>query len=303
MADTGGRGNGEPGRQRESPEGARDPDALRARAGVRGDPEYDQHFLVDDRVLDRIPRYAAGFNLDRVLEIGAGTGALTDRLLGIADAVVAIERDTELVSFLREEFAAAIADGRLRVIAGDALEIDVPEHTASVSNLPYGVSSEVLFRLLPRKRPLVAMVQQEFADRMTADPGTEAYGRLSVTAGHYGDIEIVEPVPREAFDPAPRVESALVRVKPRDPGYDVEEEFFLRFVKAVFTQRRKTTRNAIRNTTHISGIEDASAVLEATPESLLAARPGTLSPEQFATLANTAIEAGGVRADVDAGRG
>jgi 16S rRNA (adenine1518-N6/adenine1519-N6)-dimethyltransferase len=302
MVDTGAGGNGGSERRGEPQEGARDPDALRVRAGVRGDPEYDQHFLVDDRVLDRIPGYAAGFDLDRVLEIGAGTGALTDRLLEAANTVIAVERDPELASFLREEFADPIADGRLRVIAGDALEIDMPEHTASVSNLPYGVSGEVMFRLLPRKRPLVAMVQREFADRMVADPGSEAYGRLSVTAGHYGDIEIVEPVPRTAFDPTPEVESALVRVRPRDPGYDVPERFFARFVKAVFTQRRKTTRNAIRNTTHISGIEDASAVIEATSESLLGARPGTLSPEQFATLANTAIEAGGIRGDIDAGR-
>jgi 16S rRNA (adenine1518-N6/adenine1519-N6)-dimethyltransferase len=292
MPDTG--SGGDPGSDHRSKqrEGARDPDALRRRAGVRGDPGRDQHFLVDDRVLDRIPGYAAGFDRERVLEIGAGTGALTDRLLGVADTVVTVERDPDLAAFLEVEFADAIEAGRLRVIAGDALEIDLPRHTASVSNLPYGVSSAVLFRLLPGKRPLLAMVQQEFAKRMGADPGTEEYGRLSVAAGHYGDVEVVEPVPREAFDPTPEVESALVRVTPREPGYDVPEEFFLQFVKAVFTQRRKTTRNAIRNTTHISAIGDASAVVEAAEESLLAARPGTLSPEQFATLANVAVEVG-----------
>ena len=86
----------------------RDPDALRARAGVGGDPRQDQHFLIDDRVLDRLPTYAteAGADTSHVLEIGAGTGALTDRLLRAADHVTAIERDTRLVSFLREEFAA-----------------------------------------------------------------------------------------------------------------------------------------------------------------------------------------------------
>jgi 16S rRNA (adenine1518-N6/adenine1519-N6)-dimethyltransferase len=289
MADT---GDGGPDRVSGPREGARDPDALRRRAGVRGDPDRDQHFLVDDRVLDRIPGYAAGFDRDRILEIGAGTGALTDRLLDAADTVIAVERDPALATVLEDEFANAVEAGRLRVIAGDALEIDLPRHTASVSNLPYGVSSEILFRLLPRERPLVAMVQREFAERMGADPGTAEYGRLSVAAGHYGDVEIVEPVPREAFDPTPEVESALVRVTPREPTYDVSEAFFLRFVKAVFTQRRKTTRNAIRNTTHISGIGDPSAVVEAAEESLLAARPGTLSPGEFATLANTAVDVG-----------
>jgi 16S rRNA (adenine1518-N6/adenine1519-N6)-dimethyltransferase len=268
--------------------GSRDPDALRRRAGVRGDPNLDQHFLVDDRVLDRIPGYAAGVDTAHVLEIGAGTGALTDRLLASADRVTAIERDPDLAAFLRREFEDAIADGRLRVIEGDALEVPLPEFTASVSNLPYGVASEVLFRLLPARRPIVAMVQREFADRMVADPGTAEYGRLSVTAGHYAEIEVVEPVPKEAFDPRPAVESAIVRATPRDPDYEVEEAFFLRFVKALFTQRRKTTRNAIRNTTHISGIEDASAVLEVADEGLLGARPGKLTPAEFAALANAA---------------
>ena len=288
MADTGAGSDRKSGSREEPRHGSRDPDALRRRAGVRGDPAHDQHFLVDDRVLDRIPQYATGFDLHRVLEIGAGTGALTDRLLDAADTVIAVERDPDLAAFLREEFTDAIEAGRLRVIAGDALKVDLPEHTASVSNLPYGVASEILFRLLPRRRPAIAMVQREFADRMTADPGTDAYGRLSVTSGHYGTVESVEPVPRTAFDPAPEVDSALVRVTPRNPTYDVDEAFFLTFVKALFTQRRKTTRNAIRNTTHISGIEDASAVLEAADEGLLGARPGKLTPEEFAALANTA---------------
>jgi len=275
------------------PAGSRDPDALRRRAGVRGDPGRDQHFLVDDRVLDRIPEYASAFDTARVLEIGAGTGALTDRLLASADRVTAIERDPDLAAFLRREFAAEIDGGQLRVIEGDALEVDLPEFTASISNLPYGAASEILFRLLPERRPLVAMVQQEFAERMAAEPGTPAYGRLSVTAGHYGAVETVEPVPKEAFDPRPAVESALVRVTPRDPEYAVDEEFFLRFVKALFTQRRKTVRNAIRNTTHISGIDDGDAVVEAAPADLLGNRPGDLTPAEFATLAALAGRHGG----------
>ncbi|MFB6295879.1 MAG: 16S ribosomal RNA methyltransferase A [Halobacteriales archaeon] len=275
------------------PAGSRDPDDLRRRAGVRGDPGRDQHFLVDDRVLDRIPGHASGFDTERVLEIGAGTGALTDRLLARAGRVTAVERDPDLAAFLRREFEAEIGEGRLRVIEGDALEVDLPAYTASVSNLPYGAASEILFRLLPDRRPLVAMVQREFAERMAAEPGTPEYGRLSVTAGHYGTVEIVEPVPKEAFDPRPAVESALVRVTPGTPDYDVEEAFFLRFVKALFTQRRKTVRNAIRNTAHISGIDDATKVVEAAPADLLGRRPGDLAPAEFATLATLADRHGG----------
>jgi 16S rRNA (adenine1518-N6/adenine1519-N6)-dimethyltransferase len=272
----------------------RDPDALRRRAGTAGDPDRDQHFLVDDRVLDRLPGYLPDdADTDHLLEIGAGNGALTDRLLAAGDHVTAVERDPELAAFLREEFADAVAEGRLTVVEGDALDVDLPEFSGSVSNLPYGVSSEVAFRLLPEKRPLVLMFQAEFAERMAADPGTAEYGRLSVAAQHYADVEVVEPVPREAFDPQPRVDSAVVRTEPRDPDYEVPDEaFFLGFVKALFTQRRKTVRNGVRNTAHISGLDDPDAVVEAADEDLLGKRPDSVIPAEFARLARLAAEVG-----------
>jgi len=275
--------------------GERDPDGLLRRAGVRGDPDRDQHFLVDDRVLDRLSEYAADADADlsHVLEIGAGTGALTDRLLAVADAVTAVERDPDLAAFLREEFADEIDDGRLTVVEGDALDVELPDFSASVSNLPYGASSEIVFRLLPEKRPLVLMLQKEFAERMAAGVGTDEYGRLSVTAGHYADAEIVEPVPPEAFSPPPAVDSAVVRTAPRDPDYSVpDEEFFLDFLKAVFTQRRKTMRNAVRNTAHISGLGDPDAVVDAAAEDLMSARAGNVTPAEFAELATLAHEVG-----------
>jgi 16S rRNA (adenine1518-N6/adenine1519-N6)-dimethyltransferase len=318
---------------RASGDGPRDPDALLRRAGVRGNPDRDQHFLVDDRVLDRLPSYAedceapvasdsqvardAGSpnrssgqgreqtaeprdTLSHVLEIGPGTGALTDRLLAVAETVTVIERDSDLAAFLREEFADEIAAGRLTVVDGDALDVDLPDFTASVSNLPYGVSSEIAFRLLPRKRPLVLMFQREFAERMAAEPGTDDYGRLSVSAQHYADVEVVEPVPKEAFAPPPEVESAVVRTTPRDPDYEVEDEgFFLNFVKAVFTQRRKTLRNAIRNTAHISGLADADAVVDAIADGrtdldpdVLSKRAGKVPPETFAAMTTVTAEHG-----------
>jgi 16S rRNA (adenine1518-N6/adenine1519-N6)-dimethyltransferase len=274
--------------------GTRDPDGLVRRAGVRGDPDRDQHFLVDDRVLDRLPGYLPGdADTGHVLEIGGGAGGLTDRLLAVADRVTVVERDPHLAAFLREEFAGELDGGRLDVVEGDALEVEFPAFTASVSNLPYGISSEACFRLLPEKRPLVLMLQREFAERMAAGPGTDDYGRLSVTAGHYADVEVVEHVPREAFDPAPAVESAVVRATPRDPDYEVPEEaFFLSFVTAVFTQRRKTMRNAVRNTAHISGLGAPDAVVEAADEGLMSRRAGTVSPPEFAELARLAWERG-----------
>jgi 16S rRNA (adenine1518-N6/adenine1519-N6)-dimethyltransferase len=243
-------------------------------------------------VLDRIPGYLPS-DADRshLLEVGGGTGALTDRLLAAGDRVTVVERDPALAAFLREEFAPAVDAGRLTVVEGDALAVDLPDFSACVSNLPYGISSEIAFRLLPRSRPLVLMFQLEFAERMAADPGTSEYGRLSVGAQHYADVELVERVPKEAFDPAPAVQSAVVRTTPRAPDYTVDDEaFFLDFVKALFTQRRKTVRNAIRNTTHISGIEDGPAVVAAAPEALLSKRPGDLSPAEFAELTALAVE-------------
>jgi len=275
--------------------GTRDPDALCRRAGVWGDADRDQHFLVDDRVLDRLSGYAEEVDADwgHVLEVGAGTGALTDRLLAKAEHVTAIERDPELVAFLREEFADAIAAGRLDVVEGDALEVDLPEFTLSVSNLPYGISSEIAFRLLPRGRPLVLLFQREFAERMAAEPGTDEYGRLSVTAGHYADVEVVEPVPPEAFSPPPAVESAVVRTRAREPDYEVpDDDFFMDFVRAVFTQRRKTMRNAVRNTAHISGLGAPDAVVEAADEDRMGRRAGNVTPAEFAALATLAWEVG-----------
>ena len=273
---------------------ARDPDALLARAGVSGNPDRDQHFLVDDRVLDRIPTYLPpATDASHLLEVGGGVGPLTDRLLRVGDRVTVIERDPSLAAFLEREFEAEIDAGRLTVVCDDALSASLPDYTACVSNLPYGVSSEIAFRLLPRKRPSVLMFQREFAERMAADPGTSEYGRLSVSAQHYAACEVCEIVPPTAFSPPPAVESAVVRLTPRDPEYEVDDEaFFLDFVKAVFTQRRKTVRNGIRNTAHISGLSDPDAVVDAAPEELLSARAGDLSPSEFAALAALADDVG-----------
>jgi len=278
----------------DAPDADRDPRRLLDRAGTDGDRRRDQHFLVDDRVLDRVPtNLPDGAETSHVLEIGPGTGALTDRLLAIGDRVTVVERDPELVAFLREEFADAIAADRLTIVEGDATDVALPDVSASVSNLPYGAASEILFRLLPLEIPLVVMVQREFAQRLAADPGTDEYGRLSVTAGHYADVEVVEPVPPEAFSPPPAVDSAVVRVRPRDPDYDVPDDgLFADLVTGIFTQRRKTMRNGVRNTAHISGLDDPDAVVDAADEDLLSRRPEQVTPAEFAALTRLAAEVG-----------
>ncbi|MDZ7730368.1 MAG: rRNA adenine N-6-methyltransferase family protein [Natrialbaceae archaeon] len=175
----------------------RDPDRLRQRAGIRGDPNRDQHFLVDDRVLDRLPTYLTAIDADttHLLEVGAGTGALTDRLLAIGETVTAIERDPVLASFLTEEFADAIAADRLDRSGGRSLTVELPPFAPSVSNLPYGVSSQIAFRLLPLQRPMVLTSSGSLPSEWSPSRAPVAYGRLSVSARHYASVEIVETIP------------------------------------------------------------------------------------------------------------
>jgi 16S rRNA (adenine1518-N6/adenine1519-N6)-dimethyltransferase len=247
---------------------------LMRRAGVQPDGTGDQHFLVDDRVLDRIVGYAP--EGEHVLEVGGGVGNLTARLAERYDRVTVVEVDPELTRFLDEEFGDEVD-----VVHGDATEADLPEFDVSVSNLPYSASSPLLFRLLPCASPLVVTVQKEFAERAVAEPGDDDYGRLSVTTGRYADAEVLETVPPSAFTPSPEVESAVLRFEPHEVRGD---GFFDDVVRAAFTQRRKTLRNALRNTTHMTGIREDD-VYEV-PEELLSKRPGKMTPEEFERAAD-----------------
>lgn len=269
----------------------RDPASLRRKAGIRPDPNADQYFLEDPRVLDRIVDAATSqdISLAETLEIGPGTGALTARLLAVADHLTVIERDRSLARFLETEFAEQLETGQLTIRQGDATEVDLPRFTACVSNLPYGISSPILFRLLPEREPLVVLVQREFAERMVGNPGTSDYGRLAVAVGYYADARILEVVPPSAFYPEPPVESAIVRVLPRAPGYDVNDEtLFFAILRGVFTQRRKTLRNALRNTTHITGISKVDRLIDQLDSDLLSKRPDAITPEEYAEIARIA---------------
>jgi 16S rRNA (adenine1518-N6/adenine1519-N6)-dimethyltransferase len=250
---------------------------LMRRAGVRPDGSTDQHFLVDDRVLDRIVGYAPGLEDAHVLEVGGGVGNLTARLVERYETVTVVEVDPELARFLEDEFGESVD-----TLHADATEADLPDFDVSVSNLPYSASSPLLFRLLPRAAPLVVTVQREFAERAVAEPGDDDYGRLSVTTGRYADAEILETVPPSAFSPPPEVESAVVRFEPHEVRGDA---FFDDIVRAAFTQRRKTLRNALRNTTHMTGIDEDA--VDAVPDELLSKRPGKMTPDGFERVADS----------------
>ena len=241
----------------------------------------DQHFLIDKKILNRIIDYGDLKNSDTVLEIGAGYGNLTGELARKAGRVIAVEIDQELASSLS-------GWDNVDVIKGDALKIEFPYFNKVISNLPYSISSPVTFKLLRHKFDVaILMYQHEFARRLVALPGNKDYSRLSIGVQYYADVEILEKVPPSAFSSPPEVSSAIVRLTPRPPLYEVSDrEFFMKFLKAAFSQRRKKLRNAILNNAALLGIEDIIIAIEKLPQSVIERRAETISPEELAGLSD-----------------
>ena len=202
-----------------------------------------QHFLASSKFLERIALAACGEHVARVVEIGPGQGALTRYLLRHSDKVIAIELDHELVRHLREAFAD---EPRLDVIEGNALDVDWSRWNECVlaGNLPYYIATAIISRYVRNPgavKSAVFLVQKEVAERITASPSTREYGYLSVECQLLATVEYLFTVAPGAFRPPPKVESAVVRLKPR--AAQITPERFLRFVSACFRQKRKTLRN------------------------------------------------------------
>ena len=222
-------------------------------AGLRARHGLGQNFLADVDVLEGILREADPVPGDRVLEIGPGLGFLTGGLLAAGAAVTAVELDRGMAAFLRDTFATEVEEARLRLIEGDALDQDlvglVPPPYDVVANLPYHITSPVLHRLLgraPRADRLVLMLQREVAERVSAAPGEMSY--LSVFVQYHAKARIAFRVPREAFEPAPKVESAVLVLEPypADDRLDAATEDHLwRVVQAGFRERRKMLHNVL----------------------------------------------------------
>ncbi len=220
---------------------------------LRADKSLGQHFLLDGNLIDKIRRCAeplAGLN---VIEIGPGPGGLTRSLLNSEAAqVVALEIDPRAVAAIAA--LAATRPGRLRVIAGDALQADlpglVPAPRAIVANLPYNVGTPLLLRWLAQAgqfQAMTLMFQLEVAERIVAPPGSSAYGRLSVISQYVCDAAIMMQVPASAFTPPPKIESAIVRLLPKatQPAPELFKAME-RLTAAAFGQRRKMLRGALR---------------------------------------------------------
>jgi len=239
----------------------------------------DQHFLIDNQVLERIIEYGKLTSSDTVLEIGAGYGNLTAKLAKKAGKVIAIEVDPQLAPSIKKA-------QNLEVIIRDALKEEFPYFNKVISNLPYSISSPVTFKLLQHGFELgILMYQHEYAKRLVASPGSKDYGRLSIMVQYHARVDILEVVSRHAFSTPPEVDSAIVRIVPGPPPYEVRDvDFFMRFITAAFSRRRKKLRNAILNNAAMLGIKESA--LEKLPQNIIEQRAETLSPEELANLAD-----------------
>jgi len=210
---------------------------------------FGQHFLIDEAVIDAIVRAIAPQRDDALIEIGPGLSALTQPLLRRVDRLTVIELDRDLAARLRRQHAQA----SLHVIEADALTVDfraLGQHLRIVGNLPYNISSPLLFHLTAfaaQVRDQIFMLQREMVDRMVALPSTSAYGRLSVMLQARWRIEHLFDVPNTAFDPPPRVQSAVVRMTPlgEDRPKARDEALFAQVVAHAFAQRRKMLRRSL----------------------------------------------------------
>lgn len=232
-----------------------DPLAVRRtlrRAGLRARHARSQHFLADPDVLEAILDLAEPGPGVRALEIGPGLGILTGGLLDAGATVTAVELDAGLAAYLRSELGSAIAAGRLELLEGDALDMDLPTLVTApyrvVANLPYHITSPILHRLLggePRAERLVLMLQAEVADRIAAAAGRMSY--LSVFVQYHAEVQVAFRVPAAAFEPMPAVESAVVVLHPRAarPLDPAREDDLWRLVQAGFRERRKMLHNVL----------------------------------------------------------
>lgn len=260
------------------------------RFGIHMSKKLGQNFLIRRSVVDEIVAAAELTAGEPVLEIGPGIGTLTQGLAQSGAAVTAVELDRRLLEVLDTTLAQY---DNVRIIHGDVLKVNIPEimnHEPFkvVANLPYYITTPIIMSLLEMKLPierLVVMVQREVAERMVAQPGTKAYGALSVAVQYYTEPSIVMDVPPRAFMPAPEVTSAVIccRLREKPPVEVADEKLFFRVVKAAFAQRRKTFSNTMKTT----GLDKETIASVLAKANIDGARRGeTFSLQELADVAN-----------------
>lgn len=204
-----------------------------------------QNFLVDEAARDLIVQSADLSRSDIVLEVGPGTGFLTEILIARAGKVIAVEKDPRLVRLLRRKHAKS---RKLRIIEGDVLKTKLPPFNKVVCTPPYYISSRLVLLLISKRfRRAVLTLQKEFAERLAAKPGSPDYGRITVMVQHKASVELAGVIRRNSFRPVPRVDSAVVVIRKKRPDVPVRSErVFGDMVRFLFTQRRKKARKVLR---------------------------------------------------------
>jgi 16S rRNA (adenine1518-N6/adenine1519-N6)-dimethyltransferase len=227
--------------------------AVIARHGLSASKALGQNFILDRQLLSRIAAIPGDLTGERVYEVGPGPGGLTRALLDRGAAVIAVERDRRCIPAL-DELRGEFKE-RLRVVQADALEVNerelVGEGAHVVANLPYNVGTALLLKWLsgewpPWWRSLTLMFQKEVAERIVAEPGSDAFGRLSVAAQWRSRARIAMTVNRSAFVPAPKVMSAVVHLTPAEQPRGVSPKVVERLTEAAFGQRRKMLRSSLK---------------------------------------------------------
>jgi 16S rRNA (adenine1518-N6/adenine1519-N6)-dimethyltransferase len=251
--------------------------------GHRARKRFGQHFLADPGVVDAILRAVSATKDDIVVEIGPGQGAITTALAASAGHLHAVELDRDLVRRLRHQY-----DGNptVTIHEADALAFDfstLGDRLRIVGNLPYNISTPLLFHLLKYRDQIIDMhfmLQKEVVDRMAAGPGSKAYGRLGIMLGCHLNIESLFYVDKSAFEPPPEVTSAVVRLDPLPPGkYDIKDERLLStIVTHAFMKRRKTIRNSLKD--HVEAADFNAVGIDS------GLRPEQISIQKYVELSN-----------------
>ncbi len=246
---------------------------------VRAKKHLGQHFLTDESIaLNIVNALLEKDTQTPVIEVGPGTGVLTQFLLGRSGQYFALDLDSESIDFLKEKYAAQ----KDKFIFADFLQSDLQKLAGAkfnvIGNFPYNISSQIMFKVLENKDQIdlvVGMFQREVAQRIAEKPGSKVYGILSVLLQAYYDIEYLFTVNENVFNPPPKVKSAVIRLSRNNVKHlDCDEALFKKIVKTTFNQRRKTIRNSIRTL-----FNDNSQ-----RHPLLDKRPEQLSVQQFVEL-------------------
>ncbi|MCQ2056416.1 MAG: 16S rRNA (adenine(1518)-N(6)/adenine(1519)-N(6))-dimethyltransferase RsmA [archaeon] len=247
------------------------------KTGIIPQKRKGQNFLIDERIAQRQVSFADIEKADRVLEIGPGFGTLTDILVEKSDSVTCIELDNTLADYIETKYHS-----RITLIRGDALKIKFPEFDKFVSNIPYSISTPIIFKLLEYQfKKAIIMVQKELAERMIASVGTPAYSRLTVNIFYRARCRILENVTASKFRPCPKVDSALVEIICRPAPFQVlNEATFFNVIKTAFNYRRKKIRTSLKESGLISK-EDSIPFAEERIENLSPKEIGQLADSVF----------------------